>query len=99
MPSTASTPSTPSTASAASTAPRSSAADQLNKDLFDLSSAGANASLQTAFEFQNAALANSQAVLETWTDLSKGAVKRWADLTRQTQVSLLESYQSSRAAL
>ena len=51
-------------------------ANQANRDLFAVWTAAAEASLQTTFDVQNAALANSQALFETSASLSKDALNR-----------------------
>jgi hypothetical protein len=68
---------------------------QINRDLIDLWTATADASLQTAFDAQNAALANGQTSIDAWTSLSKEAFNRFADLTRQAQSITLKSYEAS----
>ena len=68
---------------------------QINRDLFDLWTAAADAGLQTAFDAQNAALANTQTSIDAWTSLSKEAVNRFTALTRQAQSITQKSYEAS----
>ena len=70
-------------------------AAQVNRDLFALWTAAADASLQTAVEIQNAALSGGQAWLDTSANLSRDAFRRWSDLTRQAQTTTLKNYQAS----
>src|SRR5712691_7677178 len=64
-------------------------ANQLNRDLFALWTASAEASLQTSFEVQNAAFASGQAFLESYASISKDAYRRWANVARQAQVATI----------
>lgn len=72
---------------------------QLNRDLFAFWTQSADAGFQTAFEIQNAALANTQAWFDSAASLNKDALRRWADLTRQAQATTLKSYQTSARLL
>ena len=69
-------------------------AAQLNRDLFALWSASAEAALQTSFAVQNASFASGEAVLDSSVGLSKEALRRWADLARQAQSTTLNTYQA-----
>jgi hypothetical protein len=69
--------------------------NQVSGDLFKIWASTADAALQSAFEFQNAAFANGQAAFETWTSLSKDGLRRWAEVTRQTQATTLKAYQAN----
>jgi hypothetical protein len=68
---------------------------QVNRDLVGVLTATADASLQTAFDVQNAALSSAVSALDTWTNVSKDAFRRWADLARQTQSVTLKTSQAS----
>jgi hypothetical protein len=72
---------------------------QLNRDLFAVWTASVEAGFQTAFDIQNAALASSQSAFETSFSLSKDALRRWADVTRQVQATTLKAYQSNARLL
>jgi hypothetical protein len=67
-------------------------ADQLNRDLVALVTSTTEAGLQTTFEFQNAALATSQAWLESSTSITRDALRRWSELAQQAQATSLKSY-------
>lgn len=66
-----------------------------NRDLLTLWTNSAEASFQTAFEMQNAALTSSQSLFETSYTLSKDALRRWADITRQAQSTAVKAYQAN----
>lgn len=70
-------------------------ANQMNRDLFALWTASAQASLQTSFDVQNAAFASGQAFLESSATISKDALLRWADVASQAQAATLKAYQSN----
>jgi len=69
--------------------------NQVSAELFKIWASTADAALQSAFDYQNAAFANGQAGFETWAGLSKDGLRRWAELTRQTQATTLKAYQAS----
>ena len=70
-------------------------AAQVNRDLFALFAAGAEASLKTGFELQHAAFAGSQAVVDSSANLTRDSLTRWADVARQAQATALKTYTSS----
>jgi len=72
---------------------------QVNRDLFALYTAGLEAGLQTIVDFQNAALSNSQTLLDTSAGLTRDAFRRWADLTRQAQTTTVKTYQANAKLL
>jgi hypothetical protein len=67
---------------------------QINRDLFALFTAGADAGMRTAFEVQNASLASASAWFDAYASLSKSAIARSADLARQAQATTLKTYQA-----
>jgi hypothetical protein len=79
--------------------PVSTAATQLNREFVSLWTTALEANLKTAFEFQNAALAGGQAIVESSASLSKDALRRWADVARQAQATTLSTYQASAKLL
>ena len=50
-------------------------------------------------EAQNAALASSQALLDTSTKLSQDVLSRWVDVARQAQATTLKTFHSSTKPL
>ena len=74
-------------------------ANEVNRDLFALYTAGFEAGLQTVVDVQNAAVANGQALLDSSVGLTKDAFRRWAELARQAQATALKAYQGNAKLL
>jgi hypothetical protein len=66
-------------------------ASQLNRDLFALFTAGAEASFQTTFQLQNANLASAEALFDSYVGISKTTFARATDFTRQAQETTLKT--------
>jgi len=69
--------------------------NQVSGELFKIWAATADAALQSAFDYQNAAFANGQAGFEIWTSSSKDGLRRWVELTHQTQATTRKAYQAN----
>ena len=71
----------------------------LNRQVLALGLASTRASLQAAFDLQNAAFATGLQMLDTTAKIQAETIKRYADIARQAQQSTLDGYQASASLL
>jgi hypothetical protein len=68
---------------------------QVNRDLFALYTAGLDVGVKTVVDYQNAVLANTQALFETSAGLSKDTLHRYTELAQQAQATTLKTFQAN----